>query len=128
MVRNKVNKEEIFNHFKETLGVIPEPLRLLGEEAPDALQGYYLMRNWFQREPPEGAMPKKYKEILFVALDIILGAPVEFAEAHVKAAIKAGAKSQEISEAVVLTLMLAGMPKYMSTGYKMIKAALEAEK
>lgn len=127
MGKDEVNVREIFEHFEKTLGVVPAPLRILGEHAPGVLDGYYRMRKWFMREPPEGALPKKVKELLYVALDIALGAPLEFNKAHAVAAVKAGASKDEVVEAVALTVFLAGMPKYMSVGHEIIKAAVEAE-
>lgn len=120
--------DEVLKHFQETLGTIPEPLKPLGEFAPEVLTGYYQMRKWLMREPPEGALPKKVKELIYVALDCVLGAPVPFLKAHSREAIKAGATAREVSEAVTLVLMLGGMPKYMTHGYEALKAAIEAEK
>lgn len=121
------NLKEIYRHFEDTLGEVPEPLKLLGKYAPEVLEGYYLMRDWFFREPPEGALPKKTKELIYVALDCALGAPVRFARAHARAAIRAGATKEQVVEAVALSLMLAGMPKYMSLGHELIKEAELAE-
>lgn len=123
----KPDLSKIYRHFEDTLGVVPEPLRLLGEYAPGILDGYYRMRTWFFREPPEGALPKKIKELIYVALDCALGAPAHFARAHARAAIRAGATKEQVVEAVSLSLMLAGMPKYMSLGHEVIKEAVRAE-
>ena len=128
MSKENIRLEEIYKHFQDTLGRVPEPMRTLGENAPDVLNGYYWMRRWLQREPPEGALPRKFKELLFVAMDPLVGAPLEYGKAHVASAIKAGATKEEVVEVVVLLVMLAGMPKILSWGHELIKAAEEAEK
>ena len=122
----KVDVEKIYRFWEETLGMVPEPVRLLGAYAPEMLDAYNRMREYFFREPPKGALPRKVKELLYVALDIVLNAPAETMQAHVKAAVKAGAAAAEVVEAVALTIMLAGMPKYMSFGFLAIKAAIES--
>ena len=67
------------------------------------------------------------KELLYVALDIVLNAPEKAMAATWKAAIKVGATAAEVVEAVSLSLMSAGVPKYMSLGYQAIKTAVETE-
>lgn len=118
---------DLLKHFEQTLGTAPEQLRLLGEYAPEVLAGYYQMRKWLLRDPPEGALTRKVKELIYVALDSVLEAPLPYLRAHVQAAIKAGATARDVAEVVTLVLMLGGMPKYMSYGYEALKAAVEAE-
>jgi len=118
---------DLLKHFEQTLGTAPEQLRLLGEYAPEVLAGYYQMRKWLLRDPPEGALSRKVKELIYVALDAVLEAPIPYRRAHVQAAMKAGASAREVAEVVTLVLMLAGMPKYMTYGYEALKAAVEAE-
>jgi len=122
----KIDVERIYKFWQETLGMVPEPVRLLGAQAPEMLDAYNRMREYYLREPPKGALPRKVKELLYVALDIALGAPAKAMQGHVRAAVKAGATTAEVVEAVALTIMLAGMPKYMSLGYEAIKAAVDS--
>ena len=123
----KVDVKKIYDHFKSTLGFVPAPMKLLGTHAPEVLDGYYRMRSWYLKDPPQGALPRKFKELLYVALDAVLGAPSHAARAHAVAAVKAGATKEEVAETIGLTVMLAGMPKYMSLGYEILEAAIEEE-
>ena len=124
----KIDVNKIYSFWQETLGMVPEPIMLLGTYAPQMLDAYNRMRRYYLREPPKGALSRKLKELLYVTLDIVLGAPDTAMQAHVKEALKAGATVEELVEAVTLTIMLGGMPKYMSTGYKAIKTAVDIDK
>lgn len=126
--RNKVNVKKIYKFWNDTFGIVPEPAKILGTHAPEVLDAYNRMRQYYLRKPPEGALPVKVKELIYVALDVVLGAPVKLMKGHVRAAIKAGATKEEFVEVVTLTIMLGGMPKYMSTGYEVIKTAARLER
>ena len=40
MGKDEVNVKEIYEHFEKTLGVVPAPLRILGEHAPGVPYAY----------------------------------------------------------------------------------------
>lgn len=69
----------------------------------------------------------KFKEILYVVLDSITN-NTEGAIAHARAAIKAGAKTEELAEALIIMAMLTGMPRLEVVGTKAFRAAEEEEK
>ena len=75
------------------------------------------------KEPPKGALPKKFKEILFVVMDAIVG-NVEGGKAHAKAAVRSGATIREIAEALGLMAYVTGFSTLERAGKEMLKSAL----
>jgi len=69
----------------------------------------------------------KFKEILYVVLDSITN-NTEGAIAHARAAIKVGATTEELAEALIIMAMLTGMPRLEVVGTKAFRAAEEEEK
>jgi AhpD family alkylhydroperoxidase len=119
--------EAIFEYFEETLDQeeMPDFWKKLAEHAPYAMKGYYQIRQGALRDPPEGHIPRKYKELLIVAMDCAVH-NYWGVEAHTRAAVKNGATVEEVTEAMVLSIMVLGMPNYRNAGYRAIVAAEEA--
>lgn len=119
---------EIIRYFKKNLGWVPDFAAILSKYNPDALESYFAMRSSVMKGTREGgALPLKFKEILYVVLDSITY-NAEGAIAHAKAAINAGATTRELAEALVLMAMLTGMPRLEVVGAKAFKAAEEQER
>lgn len=117
---------EIFEYFEETLDQpMPDFWKKLAEHAPYAMKGYYQMREGALRAPPAGHIPRKYKELLIVAMDCAVH-NYWGVEAHTRAAVKNGATIEEVTEAMVLSIMVLGMPNYRNAGYRALVAAEEA--
>ena len=60
-------------HFEETMGHLPVQMQTLSSNMPEVFAGYMDIRQWVMREPPEGAMPRKYKHLIFTLLDCVYG-------------------------------------------------------
>lgn len=118
---------EIYEYFEESLDQeeMPDFWQKLAEHAPYAMKGYYQMREGAFRSPPEGNIPRKYKELLVVAMDCAVH-NYWGVEAHTRAAVKNGATMEEVSEAMALSILVLGMPNYRNAGYRALVAAEEA--
>ncbi len=119
---------EIVRYFKKNLGWVPDFAAIMSEYRPDALEAYFAMRSSVMKDTKAGgALPLKFKEILYVVLDSITN-NTEGAIAHARAAINAGATTKELAEALILMAMLTGMPRFEVVGTKAFKAAEEQER
>jgi AhpD family alkylhydroperoxidase len=117
---------EVFAYFEETLDrPMPEFWKKLAEHAPYAMEGYYHMRQGVFTDPAESHIPRKYQELLVVAMDCAIHNRWGV-EAHTRAAVKAGATMEEVTEAMVLSIMVLGMPNFRNMGYYALLAAEEA--
>lgn len=121
------NNETIFRHFESTLDIeMPKFWKTLGQYAPWALESYYAMREPVFRDVDEGgSIPKRYKELTVVAMDILQNNPWGV-RVHTRAAIRAGATMQDVAETVVLSILAGGMISYRLAGAVAFEAAEEA--
>lgn len=113
---------ELLNHYQETLGNIPDPIGTLFKHDPVSLEGYTMMRKRIMREPPDGALPLKYNELIFVILDVVLD-NLAGAKNHVKAAMRAGLTHDELVEALIQVMMVNGIASWGKVGYKIVDYA-----
>lgn len=119
---------EIASHFESTLEIeFPDFWRDLERHAPWAMDAYHRMRTGvFHPVGAEGTgMPKRYMELVAVALDILL-VNTWGVDVHTRAAIRAGATLDEVREMVVLCIMSGGMVKYRLAGHVALEAAERA--
>ena len=59
---------ETVQYYEKELGWVPPFVIILAKYSPGALDGYLTMRKEVFKEPPEGALPRKTKEMLFTIL------------------------------------------------------------
>jgi alkylhydroperoxidase/carboxymuconolactone decarboxylase family protein YurZ len=107
-----------------TIGEVPGVMSTLAKYNPEVLKGYYHMRDTIFH----GALGTKVLELIWLALDCAIGAPPDSIHLHARAAAKAGASIEEISDAISLTILLAGMLKFANYGMHALNAAGEAVK
>ena len=81
------------------------PLKILEKIDPQLLK---LVENTNRFALAEGALPKKFKLLIAMALDASLGA-VEGVKALARSAMKAGATREEIAEAVRVANYISGV-------------------
>lgn len=123
-----MKSEEIVKYFEQKLGWVPAFADILSRYRPEALESYFSMRSSVMKDTKEGgALPLKFKEILFVVLDCVTYNS-KGAVAHARAAIDAGATTNEMAEALVIMGMLTGMPTLEVVGTKAFKVAEEHER
>ena len=108
--------ERILEGYKEERGYVPANYSALAADAPKVLKGFWQYRSALL----EGtALSRKLKELILVALNIVLG---RSGESHAVAAIRMGATRQELLETILLTCLVVGTPGY-TLGMKALKAA-----
>jgi alkylhydroperoxidase/carboxymuconolactone decarboxylase family protein YurZ len=87
--------QEVNEYMMKKMKFIPRMYQVINQVAPDAGMAF---ANFYETVFSDGAIPKKLKELMFVALGITHLSPRCLI--HVIPAIEAGATDQEIFEAV----------------------------
>jgi alkylhydroperoxidase/carboxymuconolactone decarboxylase family protein YurZ len=95
--------EEVNAYMKKHMMFVPRMYQVLNTVAPDAGMAF---ANFYQTVFADGAIPKKLKELMFVAIGISYMSPRCLI--HVVPAIEAGATDAEIFEAVNVAVVAAG--------------------
>jgi alkylhydroperoxidase/carboxymuconolactone decarboxylase family protein YurZ len=116
--------EEIIRYYEKELGWVPPFVRVFARYTPGSLDGYLTMRRAVMKEPPQGALPKKTKEMLFSILDSVTG-EADGARAHAKSAIDAGLTVEELAEGYAIAVMVTGITTMCKGGVGAIEAAEE---
>lgn len=95
--------EEVNEYMKSNMKFIPRMYQVINTVAPDAGMAF---ANFYQTIFADGAIPKRLKELMFVAIGVSYMSPRCLI--HVVPAIEAGASDQEIFEAVNVGVIGAG--------------------
>jgi alkylhydroperoxidase/carboxymuconolactone decarboxylase family protein YurZ len=113
-------------HFEATMGHLPVQMKTMSERMPEMFAGYMDIRQWVMRDPPEGAMPRKYKHLIFTLLDLVY-TNAAGAENHARAALRNGLTIDELLEGMGQILIVGGVGVYGTTGYKVLDNVLASE-
>jgi alkylhydroperoxidase/carboxymuconolactone decarboxylase family protein YurZ len=113
-------------HFEATMGHLPIQMKTLSERLPNVFAGYMDIRQWVMRSPPDGAMPLKYKHLIFVLLDCIYGND-KGAVNHGRAGLRRGLTIDELLEGMVQVFIVGGIGVYGQTGYKVLDTILASD-
>jgi len=113
-------------HFEETMGHLPVQMKTLSTHMPDVFAGYMDIRQWAMRDPPKGAMPRKYKHLILTLLDCVYGNGPG-AENHARAGLRRGLTIDEFLEGIALLFIVGGIGVYGITGYKVLDNVLASE-
>lgn len=95
----------------------------LAKYQPDVVKGYMTLRSGIFREPPEGALSAKDKELVILGIEVSnkkVNPPPEW---HARKAIESGATVEEVAEVVSLAIMLGGMMTFRESGRFVLAAA-----
>lgn len=95
--------QEVNEFMKTNMKFIPRMYQVINQVAPDAGMAF---ANFYQTVFADGAIPKKLKELMFVAIGVSYLSPRCLI--HVVPAIEAGATDAEIFEAVNVGVIGAG--------------------
>jgi alkylhydroperoxidase/carboxymuconolactone decarboxylase family protein YurZ len=76
------------------------------------------------KKGPKGVLSTKVKELIITAVEVSLGRG-EKGKSHARKAVRAGATTAEVFEAVALCIYLAGMTTWVDSGMEAVKAAEE---
>lgn len=123
-IRDEVQRGR--EHFMETLGNVPEPIRAMMDYAPGYFAGYLRMREHIYQRPPEGSLDLKTKELIYVLLDVVTG-NLDGAKNHLRAAMKEGLTLGELTDGCLQVLHVCGVTTWGTTGYKVCDYAAEIE-
>ncbi|MCC7360616.1 MAG: carboxymuconolactone decarboxylase family protein [Anaerolineales bacterium] len=95
--------EEVNEFMKSNMKFVPRMYQVINQVAPDAGMAF---ANFYQSVFADGALPKKIKELMFVAIGVAYVSPRCLI--HVVPAIESGATDGEIFEAVNVGVIGAG--------------------
>jgi alkylhydroperoxidase/carboxymuconolactone decarboxylase family protein YurZ len=95
--------EEVNAYMKKHMMFVPRMYQVINTVAPDAGMAF---ANFYQTVFADGAIPKKLKELMFVAIGVAYMSPRCLI--HVVPAIEAGATDGEIFEAINVGVVAAG--------------------
>lgn len=100
---------EATRYFDRYFGFVPDYITLMAERAPRALEGYMLMREWALAE---NTLEPKLVELLLCTVN---AADFEsrFVDVHAGGARRVGATEDEIVEAVVCAIPVAGVASWL---------------
>ncbi len=110
-------------HFEDTMGHLPVQMKTLSTNMPEVFAGYMDIRQWVMRDPPVGAMPRKYKHLIFTLLDCVYGNGPG-AENHARAGLRRGLTIDELLEGIGQVLIVGGIGVYGRTGYQVLDNVL----
>ncbi len=120
--------ESSWNYINEYYDDRPavDAYELLARHHPNVVEGYADLRESLFREPPDGAIPVVYKELMIVAMECMIRKTNPPPEFHARKAIEEGATVAQVSEAVCLAIILGGMISYHDSGKYALIAAEKA--
>ena len=104
---------------------VEREFELLANYQPAVFTSYMSMRSGLFEEPPGGAMDRKTKELVILAIECIARKTNPPPVAHTRKAIEAGATPEEVSEVVGLCIMLGGMITFRESGRFVLREAVE---
>lgn len=97
---------------EETSKKVGDALGVLKHYQSCAYDGYITMRGTIFKTGDEGHIPTKYKHLFFAVFDLTKGY-LDGMKHHVKIAIDSGLTIEELTEGMVMTLMLTGIPSFL---------------
>ncbi|OCB38790.1 alkylhydroperoxidase [Mycobacterium malmoense] len=94
------------NHYQEVLDDLNPQHRALRKMIPDVYRGFAEMSNGALTS---GALDKKFKELIAVAIGVVAGCDGCIAS-HAQGAARAGASKEEAAEAIGVSILMHGGP------------------
>lgn len=104
-----VDREAALGYFRGYFGFVPSYVELMADEAPRALEGYVLMREW---SLGENRLAAKHVELLLCTVNAA-DFSSRFVNVHANGARRAGASEAEIVEAVLCAIPIAGVASWL---------------
>ncbi len=108
--------KKILDSYMKERGAVPAYLEMLAELKPDILKDWVKVRG---RILDEGVVPRKYKELVLMAMCFARLYPG--GKAHMQAAMHYGATKEEVLEVLMLAIPGVGIPPF-STGVNALNA------
>lgn len=104
-----VDRASALAYFESYFGFVPDYVELMAAEAPRALEGYVLMRQW---SLAENKLAAKHVELLLCTVNAAEFSS-RFVNVHANGARSAGASEAEIVEAVVCAIPISGVASWL---------------
>ena len=105
----ELDKQACLEYFEGYFGFIPTYVQLMAEEAPRALEGYVLMREF---SLAENLLDPKHVELLLCTVNAAEFSS-RFVNVHANGARNAGATEAEIVESVICALPVSGVASWL---------------
>lgn len=107
--RFDLDLEGCLEYFRSYFGFVPNYIELMANDAPRALEGYVLMRQWALAE---NTLEAKHVELLLCTVNAAEFSS-RFINVHANGARRAGATEAELVEAVVCAIPVAGVASWL---------------
>lgn len=104
-----LDRQAALDYFESYFGFVPNYVELMADDAPRALEGYVLMREW---SLAENMLESKHVELLLCTINAAEFAS-RFINVHANGARSAGATEAEIVEAVVCAIPVSGVASWL---------------
>jgi len=107
-----------YDYFTSYFGFVPDYVELLGERAPKAAEGYFLMRD---AALTGTRLDKQVMELLLCAVNAA-EYQARFVMIHARGAIKAGATEEALVESCLVALPFAGVASWLPAAQGILDA------
>jgi alkylhydroperoxidase/carboxymuconolactone decarboxylase family protein YurZ len=104
-----LDRQAALDYFQDYFGFVPDYIEVMADEAPRALEGYVLMREW---SLAENLLEAKHVELLLCTINAAEFSS-RFVNVHANGARKAGASEAEIVESVVCAIPVSGVASWL---------------
>jgi alkylhydroperoxidase/carboxymuconolactone decarboxylase family protein YurZ len=104
-----LDRQAALDYFMSYFGSVPAYVELMADEAPRALEGYVLMRQW---SLAENTLEAKHVELLLCTINAAEFSS-RFVNVHANGARNAGATEAEIVESVVCAIPVSGVASWL---------------
>jgi len=104
-----LDRQAALDYFESYFGFVPNYIELMADEAPRALEGYVLMRQW---SLAENMLDAKHVELLLCTINAAEFSS-RFVNVHANGARNAGASEAEIVESVVCAIPVSGVASWL---------------
>ncbi len=104
-----LDRQAALEYFQSYFGFVPDYIEVMADNAPRALEGYVLMRQW---SLAENILDAKHVELLLCTVNAAEFSS-RFVGIHANGARNAGATEAEITEAVVCAIPISGVASWL---------------
>ena len=104
-----LDRQGCLDYFEDYFGFVPEYVKLMADEAPRALEGYVLMREW---SLAENVLDAGHAELMLCTINAAEFSS-RFVNVHANGARRAGCSEAQITEAVVCAIPVAGVAAWL---------------
>ncbi len=104
-----IDRQGCLDYFEDYFGFVPDYVRLMADDAPRALEGYVLMREW---SLAENVLDATHAELLLLTINAAEFSS-RFVNVHANGARRAGCTEAQIIEAVTCAIPVAGVASWL---------------